>query len=109
MQEAQPHLFFSSYLSINNSSRALDKPVYRVNYKNWQDTHLFKFLCVLCTKTRGNLNSFLSVFYFPLPYSGIANLLNHILNLDWLEIKHVSFWWINSGACGNKHKTPRML
>ena len=33
--------------------RALDKPVYRVKYENiWKDTHLFKFLCVSCTKIK---------------------------------------------------------
>ena len=33
--------------------RALDKPAYCVNYENiWQDTHLFKFLCVSCTKIK---------------------------------------------------------
>ena len=102
---------------IYQTIRALDKPAYPVKCKNtWQDTHLFKFLCVSRTKIKISITQlmfFQSVVsemlfthlgkgrgnpnWFPFGHvrfiteTDIANLRNRILNIDQLEMKHILF------------------
>ena len=106
--------------------RALDKFVYRVKYETiWQDTHLFKFLCLSCTKIKKSITQ-LIFFQTVMSRFLFTRLGKGRANPNWFPMKYVRFitetWqifirketrlslpWINSVACGNNPKPPTLF
>ena len=82
-------------MSAPHDARALDKPMYYLKYeKIWQDTHLFKFLCVSCTKIK------ISITQLMFSERNVRNVMFRFLftrlgkgreNPNWFPFGHVRF------------------